>query len=282
MLVTLTNDPADLGKRPVSSHQDCACDCQCACPTDGAPIPVLSLPVAYYLELTPACTNRCPGCGNVYAAGLCLAVCSSGWGRVVRADWPVGCHGLSVQTHRGRGALAPRLYGDRAPDRGLGGSLHPVHQRTMARSWPSDHAAANHRHLRGIAGVLAWAGCSHARSLHCSPWLLRRDGRERPARVRCGAGRGDEHGGPLQELGSHRGDTRTEPAAGSEPPGLQPVYWRSFHPCRPQPGPVTCGCNHHRVAARGRDVRCGLATASLNASSLHPRGAVLPAARLLR
>jgi len=69
MLVTLTNDPADLGKRPVSSHQDCACDCQCACPTDGASIPVLSLPVAYYLELTPACTNRCPGCGNVYAAG---------------------------------------------------------------------------------------------------------------------------------------------------------------------------------------------------------------------
>ena len=68
MNVILTDNPADRGERFVSSHQDCACDCQCACPTDGAPTPVLSLPVAYYLELTPACNNRCPGCGNVYAA----------------------------------------------------------------------------------------------------------------------------------------------------------------------------------------------------------------------
>ncbi|MCP4542529.1 MAG: radical SAM protein [Chloroflexi bacterium] len=67
MNVVLTDNPTDLGKRSFSSHQDCACDCQCACPTDGAPIPTLSLPVAYYLELTPICDNRCPGCGNVYA-----------------------------------------------------------------------------------------------------------------------------------------------------------------------------------------------------------------------
>jgi len=67
MNVVLTDNPADLGERAPFSRQDCACDCQCACPTDGAPIPVLSLPVAYYLELTPACHNRCPGCGNVYA-----------------------------------------------------------------------------------------------------------------------------------------------------------------------------------------------------------------------
>ena len=86
MPVTLTNDPADLGKWPASSHQDCACDCQCACPTDGAPfgtpVPVLSLPVAYYLELTPGCSNRCPGCGNVYAAGrasLSAPLDGEGW-----------------------------------------------------------------------------------------------------------------------------------------------------------------------------------------------------------
>jgi radical SAM protein with 4Fe4S-binding SPASM domain len=57
---------------------DCACDCDCACPVDdlssdeasscGVTIPTLDLPVAYYLELTPACQNRCPGCGNVFAA----------------------------------------------------------------------------------------------------------------------------------------------------------------------------------------------------------------------
>lgn len=29
---------------------------------------ILSLPAIYWLELTSACNNRCPGCGNVYAA----------------------------------------------------------------------------------------------------------------------------------------------------------------------------------------------------------------------
>ena len=79
MKVVLTDNPSDRGKRLVSSHQDCACDCQCACPTDGAPIPTLSSPVAYYLELTPACNNRCPGCGNVYAADRApVSTCSEG------------------------------------------------------------------------------------------------------------------------------------------------------------------------------------------------------------
>ena len=70
MNVILTDHPGDVGKQRANTiaHQDCACDCQCACPTDGSPVPVLSLPVAYYLELTPLCNNRCPGCGNVYAA----------------------------------------------------------------------------------------------------------------------------------------------------------------------------------------------------------------------
>jgi radical SAM protein with 4Fe4S-binding SPASM domain len=72
MRVILTHNPTDLGKRLVSSHQ---CDCNCACPIDGMLTPVLSLPVAYYLELTPACNNQCPGCGNVYrnrGLPLCL------------------------------------------------------------------------------------------------------------------------------------------------------------------------------------------------------------------
>jgi radical SAM protein with 4Fe4S-binding SPASM domain len=82
MEVVLTDNPSDRGKRLASSHQDCACDCQCACPTDGAPTPVLSLPVAYYLELTPACNNRCPGCGNVYAASRARTpACSEGIAR---------------------------------------------------------------------------------------------------------------------------------------------------------------------------------------------------------
>lgn len=80
MKVILTDNRSDLGGRSAFAYSDCACDCNCACPTDswpcggtaaksdrmpsGEPIPVLSLPVAYYLELTPACNNCCPGCGN--------------------------------------------------------------------------------------------------------------------------------------------------------------------------------------------------------------------------
>jgi radical SAM protein with 4Fe4S-binding SPASM domain len=65
MRVILTHDPTDLGEGLVC-YQENDCDCVCACPTDGAPTPVLSLPLVYYLELTSACNNRCPGCGNVY------------------------------------------------------------------------------------------------------------------------------------------------------------------------------------------------------------------------
>ena len=77
MRVILTDDPNDRGEQLNAAQVDCACDCDCACPVDslssdeassqGEPTPVLSRPVAYYLELTPACQNRCPGCGNVYA-----------------------------------------------------------------------------------------------------------------------------------------------------------------------------------------------------------------------
>ncbi len=45
------------------------CDCDCACPVAGMPVPELSLPLAAYLELTPVCNNRCPGCGNLPMVG---------------------------------------------------------------------------------------------------------------------------------------------------------------------------------------------------------------------
>ncbi len=72
------NHPLD-PKRRASAHQDCACDCQCACPVDGHVTPVLDLPVAYYLELTPLCNNRCPGCGNVFAHEANAALDAMGW-----------------------------------------------------------------------------------------------------------------------------------------------------------------------------------------------------------
>jgi radical SAM protein with 4Fe4S-binding SPASM domain len=44
------------------------------------------LPLAYYLELTPACNNRCPGCGNVYASrreNLARPLDGAGWLRLL-------------------------------------------------------------------------------------------------------------------------------------------------------------------------------------------------------
>jgi radical SAM protein with 4Fe4S-binding SPASM domain len=69
MKVILTNNPLDRGNQAINFHRagQCDCDCDCACPTDSGQIPILAKPIAYYLELTPFCNNRCPGCGNVYA-----------------------------------------------------------------------------------------------------------------------------------------------------------------------------------------------------------------------
>jgi AdoMet-dependent heme synthase len=70
MKVILTNDPQDRGTLQIPALSDCDCVCDCACPVEGMQPPVLSLPVAYYLELTYACPNRCPGCGNLSAADM--------------------------------------------------------------------------------------------------------------------------------------------------------------------------------------------------------------------
>lgn len=50
------------------SGGQCDCDCDCACPVGvvGFPDP-FPAPLSCYVELTPECNNRCPGCGNVFA-----------------------------------------------------------------------------------------------------------------------------------------------------------------------------------------------------------------------
>jgi len=68
-LIDSKENPDVIDPRLIRGHNDCDCDCDCACPTEGASIPALSMPIAYYLELTPVCNNHCPGCGNVYPSG---------------------------------------------------------------------------------------------------------------------------------------------------------------------------------------------------------------------
>jgi len=143
MRVRLTDDPTDLGKRPVPSHQDCDCDCQCACPTDGAPIPVLSLPVAYYLELTPVCNSRCPGCGNVYAArraSLSPPLDGTAWRELIAR---LASHACQLKLTGGEATLHPAFAEivHAVEDRGVPFTLF-----TNGR-WP--HPAALIRLLRG-------------------------------------------------------------------------------------------------------------------------------------
>ncbi len=58
----------DPGNPPRSTvmEPDSQCDCTCLS-IAGTELPLLDLPVSFYLELTPLCNNRCPSCGNVFA-----------------------------------------------------------------------------------------------------------------------------------------------------------------------------------------------------------------------
>jgi radical SAM protein with 4Fe4S-binding SPASM domain len=60
--------PASLAGGYLSDTQ-CDCDCDCACPVGSESFAfTLSRPCTAYIELTPACNNRCPGCSNVFAS----------------------------------------------------------------------------------------------------------------------------------------------------------------------------------------------------------------------
>jgi radical SAM protein with 4Fe4S-binding SPASM domain len=60
--------PQDPGLPPRASvvEPDTQCDCACLA-VEGQAIPPLQAPVSFFLELTPSCNNRCPGCGNVFS-----------------------------------------------------------------------------------------------------------------------------------------------------------------------------------------------------------------------
>ena len=63
--VLLTSSGEACSPRPAGREQ---CNCDCACNLVGSPAGqiALSLPTAFYLELTSWCPNRCVGCGNVF------------------------------------------------------------------------------------------------------------------------------------------------------------------------------------------------------------------------
>jgi len=56
--------------------------CDCACLEPDLLIPLPAYPIFCYVELTPACNNHCPGCGNIFADDRALPPLSS-------AEWQV-------------------------------------------------------------------------------------------------------------------------------------------------------------------------------------------------
>ena len=59
--------------------------CDCACLTALNPSSPLLCPLFYYLELTPACNNRCPGCSNVFASDRSSSTLSAREWRMILA-----------------------------------------------------------------------------------------------------------------------------------------------------------------------------------------------------
>jgi radical SAM protein with 4Fe4S-binding SPASM domain len=66
---TVSLVPVDPGLPPRTHtiNPDTQCDCACFA-VEGETIPTLQAPVSFYLELTAACNNRCPSCGNAFLA----------------------------------------------------------------------------------------------------------------------------------------------------------------------------------------------------------------------
>jgi len=81
--------------RPAAPEADSQCDCACFA-VEGAEIPVLDMPLSFYLELTPLCNNRCPGCGNVFVDrasphAFSPSLSASGWQEVLAQIAPFAC-----------------------------------------------------------------------------------------------------------------------------------------------------------------------------------------------
>ncbi len=106
------NQPA-LPGRLASVECDSQCDCACYA-LEGDEVPLLSAPISFYLELTPDCNNRCPGCGNTFvprggrARGGRQArpLDAAGWRRIVDRLAP---HALRLKLTGGEPTLHPEF-----------------------------------------------------------------------------------------------------------------------------------------------------------------------------
>ena len=94
---------------------ECDSQCDCACyALEGDEIPLLSAPISFYLELTPECNNRCPGCGNTFVerggrakgGDQARPLDAAGWSRVLERLQP---HALRLKLTGGEPTLHPQF-----------------------------------------------------------------------------------------------------------------------------------------------------------------------------
>jgi radical SAM protein with 4Fe4S-binding SPASM domain len=107
-------------------ESDTQCDCACFA-VEGQSLPVLQTPVSFFLELTPNCSNHCPGCGNVFTipgsrrtpAAATRALRARQWQRIVDKIQPhayrIKLTGGEPTAHPGFETIVEHLGGTNIP-----------------------------------------------------------------------------------------------------------------------------------------------------------------------
>jgi radical SAM protein with 4Fe4S-binding SPASM domain len=111
--VELVGSQPALPGRLASVECDSQCDCACYA-LEGNEVPLLSAPISFYLELTPDCNNRCPGCGNAFVERGGRAkdgrqprpLDAAGWRRILDR---LGPHALRLKLTGGEPTLHPQF-----------------------------------------------------------------------------------------------------------------------------------------------------------------------------
>jgi len=149
--------PLDPGPPPRSTAVEVDSQCDCGRGFDfaveGTEMPILDLPLSFYLELTPLCNNRCPNCGNVFVERLDATwslppLSASEWSRILAKVAP---HAYRLKITGGEPTLHPEFEDIMAEIDRLGVSFTLF---TNARWHDPDRLCHLFQHLDGLDGLL--------------------------------------------------------------------------------------------------------------------------------
>lgn len=128
---------------------------------------ILSIPVHYVLELTPACSNRCPGCSNVYAEARRKGrmgqvwhepLDTAGWQRIIEI---IGPEAVQIKLSGGEPTLYPEFPTILASATSYDAAVTLF---TNGRWRQPQQIITLLRHRPGLAGLLVSLHGAHAES----------------------------------------------------------------------------------------------------------------------